>query len=231
MNVFEEQQKNDIIRTVTNWIKRNVKAVTTYSNTELQKENKQLNRLELYNNVLYRKFFNNTEQNFIRQSVPSEHFCHEILLRIHNSKFMGHLEIVETANQIRPRFYFPEFKETLLDYVSNSSSCLQVKSIQQKSLKTTLLPIASKQGFPGDLMEVDVVGKHNPCGGYTHINSAMDIFNRYLFLISEKNASAENVAADYLSETILTRLQTFNENWKPEFNLKILLSISDQNSR
>ena len=210
MNVFEEQQKNDIIRTVTNWIKRNVKAITTYSNTELQKENKQLNRLELYNNVLYRKFFNNTEQNFIRQSVPSEHFCHEILLRIHNSKFMGHFGIVETANQIRHSFYFPEFTETLLDYVSNSSSCLQVKLVQQKSLKTPLLPIAQEQCFPGDLMEVDVVVKPNPCGGYAHIISAMDIFSRYLFLIPMKNASAENVAADYLSETILTRLQSFN---------------------
>ena len=184
---------------MTNWIKRNVKAVTTHSNTELQKENKQLIRLELYNNVLYRKFFNNTGQNFIRQSVPPEHFCHKILLRINNSKFMGHFGIVETANQIRHSFYFPEFTETLLDYVSNSSSCLQVKSVQQKSLKTPLLTIAQEQCFPGDLMEVDVVGKLNPCGGYTNIISAMDIFSRYLFLIPMKNASAKNIAAGYLS--------------------------------
>ena len=140
-----------------------------------------MNRLELYNNVLYRKFFDNNGQNFLRQFVPPEHLRHEILFRIHNSKFMGHIGIVKTANQFRQRFHFPEFTETLLDYVSNCSSCLQVKSVQQKRLKTPILPITSEQCFPGDLMEVDVVGKLNPCGGYTHIISAMDIFSRFLF--------------------------------------------------
>ena len=37
LNLFEEQQKDGNIRTVINWIKRKVKTVTTYSNTELQK--------------------------------------------------------------------------------------------------------------------------------------------------------------------------------------------------
>ena len=87
LNFFEEQPKDDNIRTVTNWIRRNEKPVTTYSNTKLQKYNKQLNRLELYNNVLYCKFFDNNGQNFLRQFVPPEHLRHEILLRIHNSKF------------------------------------------------------------------------------------------------------------------------------------------------
>ena len=135
LNLFEEQQKDGNIRTVINWIKRKVKPVTTYSNTELQKYNIQLNRLELYNNVLYHKFFDNTGQNFIRPLVLPKHLRHEILFRIHNRKFMGHIGTAETAKQFRQRFYFPEFTETLLEYVSNCSSCLQIKSVQQNSLK------------------------------------------------------------------------------------------------
>ena len=147
----------------------------------------------MYNIELYQSFFDNTGQYFIRQFVIPKDLCRDILFRLHNSKFMRHIGPEETATKLRQKFFFPEFTKTVLDNVSICSSCLQTKSMQQKSLRTPLLPIASLQCFAGDLLEVDVVGKLNPTGCYTDILSDMDVFTRFLFVVP-MNTVAETVA-------------------------------------
>ena len=80
-----------------------------------------------------------------------------------------------------------------------------------------MLSLASQKCYPGDLLEVDLLGKLKPSHGYTHILTAMDVFSRYLFAIPIQNASAETVAShlfhlfmqhSYLPITILCDLGT-----------------------
>ena len=50
------------------------------------------------------------------------------------------------------------------------------------------------QHFPGDLLQIDIVGKLPESGGFTHTLTAKDVFSKYLFAILLRNASVANVA-------------------------------------
>ena len=217
LNLIEEQHKDLNIRIVIDWIQQSKKPDYPYFNDELQKYRKHLHRLLVKNGILYRKFYDHTGKVLNNQFVVPKQLRKELLYRIHNSRFSGHLGIKATASEFRKRFYFPNFTEMLLDYIKNCSSCLQTKAVKNSDLKSQMLSVASQQCYPGDLLEVDLVGKLKPSQGYTHILTAMDVFSRYLFAISIRNASAETVASQlfhlfmqhsYLPTTILCDLGT-----------------------
>ena len=165
-----------------------------YMSTELRKYLKHFDRLENHHGILYRKFFDDTGRNFIRQYVVPQHLRNEVLYRVHNSKYAGHPGIAKTAELFRKHFYFPGFVEFLANYVKNCSSCLQIKPVKHQTLKTPLLSLATDKYYPGDMLQVDLVGKLPDSAGYTHILTAKDTFSKYLFATPLRNASAPNVA-------------------------------------
>ena len=161
--------KDPNIREAITWISQRKNPDTLYSNWELKKYQKQLPRLELVKGILYRKFFDKTGKNFVRQYVVPKHLREELLYRVHNSKFGGHLGMKATAHEFRKRFYFPMFSESLVSHVKNCSSCLQVKPVQKSMQTAPLQPIASEQSLPGDLLQIDLVGKLQPSNGFIYI--------------------------------------------------------------
>ena len=84
------------------------------------------------------------------------------------------------------------------------------------------------QLFPGDLLQVDIVGKLPDSGGFTHILTAKDVFSKYLFAIRLRNASAPNVAkqlfhlfmrTSYIPKTVLSDMGT-------AFTAKVMTELS-----
>ena len=119
----------------------------------------------------------------MRQYVVPEHLREELLYGIHNSKFGGHLGMKATAHEFRNRFYFPMVLESLVFHVKNCSSCFQVKPGQKSMQTAPLQPIASEQSHPGDLLQIDFVGKLQPSNGFIYIPTEVDVFQRYLFAV------------------------------------------------
>ena len=194
VNLQFEQQKDTNIKLVLAWIENGLPPQSPYMNNELRKYLKHFNRLENHNGVLYRKFYSDNGRDFIRQYVVPSHLREEVLYRVHNSKYAGHPGIAKTAELFRKHFYFPSFVEFLTNYVKNCSSCLQTKPVKHSTLKPPLLSLATDKYFPGDMLQVDLVGKLPDSGGFTHILTAKDTFSKYLFATSLRNASAPNVA-------------------------------------
>ena len=194
LNLREEQQKNANIKLVLHWMETHPPDPSPYLSLELRKYLKHFNRLENYQGVLYRKFFDDTGKTVTRQYVVPAHLRTELLYRVHNSKTAGHIGITKTAQIFRQKFYFQNFVEFLTNYIKNCSSCLQVKPVKHAALKPPLLSLAVDQHFPGDLLQVDIVWKLPDSGGFTHILTAKDVFSNYLFAIPLRNASAPNVA-------------------------------------
>ena len=147
----------------------------------------------LRDGILYRKFYGHTVIVLHHQLVVPKQLRAELLYRIHNSKFGGHLGIQATISEFRKRFYFPNFSEVLLEYIRNCS-CLQLKPAKKNTITSLLQPLASEQCFPGEMLQVDIVGKMYPSGGYTHILTTTDVFSRYLFSSPLRNAETEQVA-------------------------------------
>ena len=169
LNLREEQQKDNTIRLVLSWLETGPPSDFPYMSTELRKYLKHFDRLENHHGILYRKFFDDTGRNFIRQYVVPQHLRNEVLYRVHNSKYAGHPGIAKTAELFRKHFYFPGFVEFLANYVKNCSSCLQIKPVKHQTLKTPLLSLATDKYYPGDMLQVDLVGKLPDSAGYTHI--------------------------------------------------------------
>ena len=64
-------------------------------------------------------------------------------------------------------------------------------------MKTPLLSLATEKYYPGDMLQLDLVGKLPESVGYTHILTAKDTFSKYLFATPLRNASAPNVAKQF----------------------------------
>ena len=100
--------------------------------------------------------------------------------------------------------------------------------MKHATLKPPLLTLAVAQHFPGDLLQIDFVGKVPDTGGFTHILTAKDVFSKYLFAIPLRNASAPNVAKhlfhlfmrnSYIPKTVLSDMGT-------DFTVKVMTEFS-----
>ena len=163
-------------------------------------------------NLLWRRFFDDTGNSFLQLCIP-KHLRDELLYRIHNSKFGGHIGIKKTLLHFREKFYFPGSTEAISRYIRNCISCLANKSAKEVYQTPPLHQLASAQDYPGDMLQIDIVGKMEPSGRYTHILTAMDVFSKYLFAIPVTKVSAISIAKElfdlfmrhsYIPTTILT---------------------------
>lgn len=216
---FQREQEKDIdIVTAKKWIQDTSKpSDAEYLNFEQTKYLKQFDRLLVKGSILYRKFFDNTGNVQVNQMVVPKQLRKELLFRIHNTKFKAHLGITKTAIEFRKKFYFPGFSEYVVDYIRNCETCLQVKPVKSAYQKPPLQEVVSKQNYPGDMLQIDLVGRFESSGGYNHIMTAIDVFSRYLFAIPLKRVDAVSVARalvgifmrhSYIPRVILTDMGT-----------------------
>ena len=137
---------------------------------------KNFDHLENHDGILYRKFYNHTGRCVLRQYVVPQHMQKEIFYCVHNSKYAGHCGINNIATLFGQHFYFSNFVEFLTDYIKNCSFCLQVKPVKHATLKPLLFSLATDQYFPGDLLQIDLVGKLPQSAGFSFILTAKMCF-------------------------------------------------------
>ena len=198
LNIQEEQKKDPVLRKVMEWIENGCTDDLTYASFELKKYYKHLMRLHIQKGILVRQFFDDIGTISHPQVCVPKHLRKQVIYRIHNSPTGGHLGIVRTAKEFRKRFYFPGFSEYLIDYIKNCLSCSTLKGVTKKQLHPPLQPISSEQLFPGDMMEIDLVGPlQSPV--YKYVLSGIDVFSKYLFAVSLTSTHAATVAKALVS--------------------------------
>ena len=209
----QEQGRDPMIQKAMKWVRLNQKPTIHYATYEEDKYLKQLPRLTIKDQILYRKFYDHTGKVQCYQIVVPRQLRKELLYRIHNTKFMAHKGISKTITEFRQKFYFPGFTEYLVEYIKNCQSCVQIKPIRAAQITPPLQEMMSKVSYPGNMMQVDIVGAMNMSGGYKYILTAIDVFSRYLFAIPMAKQSAMAVAKAlvgifmrhaYLPDTIVT---------------------------
>ena len=144
--------------------------------------------------VLYRNFYDDTGQVKHKQYCLPKHLWNEVVYRLHNSRTGGHLGMTRTTEEFRKRFYFPGFAEFLTNTIKNCLTCLQLKRASAKYQIPPLQPISFLQCFPGDMMQIDIVGPlKSPV--YKFVLTGIVVF-KYLFAAPLTNASADTVARE-----------------------------------
>ena len=216
INIAKEQSKDADLQTVCKWLHICQPTHLDYLSFTLKKYLKQINRLAIINGVLVRNFYNDTGKIEFRQICLPKHLHKEIVYWLHNSPTAGHLGILKTVQEFRKRFYFPGFTEFLQSYVKNCLTCVQSKRVLPQHLKPPMHPISTLTSFPGDQLQIDIVGPF-PSPVYKYALSAIDVFSKYLFAVPLTRISAVSIAktlADiffrhsYIPEKILSDLGT-----------------------
>ena len=103
--------------------------------------------------------------------------------------------MVRTAQEFRKRFYFPGFVEYFVQMIKNCLTCIQQNAISNKALRNFLQPRSSLQSFPGDLLQIDIVGPL-PSTLYKYVLTGIDVFSKYLFALSLTKISATVIAIE-----------------------------------
>ena len=148
--------------------------------------------------ILVRQFFDDIGKISHSQVCFPKHLRKEVIYRTHNSPTEGYLGFVGTAKEFRKRFYFPGFSEYLIDYIKNRLSCSTLRRVTKKLLQPPLQPISSEQLFPGEMMQIDLVGPfQSPV--YKYVLSGIDVFSKYLFAVPLTSAPAGTVAKALVS--------------------------------
>ena len=141
----------------------------------MKKYYKQLDRLVTENDILYRKFFNDDGTVKHKQLCVPQKFGKELDYRIHNSKTAGHSGISRTAQEFRKRFYFPGFTKYLIEAIKNCLTCMQLKRANEQHQRSNLQPVSSEQSFPGDMIQIDLIGPlQSPI--YKYALTGIDVF-------------------------------------------------------
>ena len=196
LNLKNEQDKDPDIVEIKDWKRNEQIPNLTYESSRKKKYAKQFNRLVIDDEVLYRNFYDDTGQVKHKKYCLPKHLWNEVVYRLHNSRTGGHLGMTRTTEEFRKRFYLPGFTEFLTNTIRNCLTCLQLKRASAKYQIPPLQTISSLQCFPGDMMQIDIVGPmKSPV--YKFVLTGIDVFSKYLFAAPLTNASADTVARKF----------------------------------
>ncbi len=151
MEVKQEKDEN-ICKIKHSW---NTSAAlpTEPHNTRLRKLIKQLPRLTIRENVLFRKFYEHNGDYHL-QTVVREHLEQELSCRIHDQ--LHHAGMQKCVHEFRKRFYFPDIYEKMKFRIKNCVTCIQTKPVSKGELRTHLEPGNLDSDEPGENMTVDL---------------------------------------------------------------------------
>ena len=174
-----------------------------FASSFFQKLVKNKKRLEVVNNVLYRKFFDNTGRVLFKQIVVPSETTLPIIRTVHGDPMQGHPGATKMLVELRKRYYIPNLSEHVSNFVSNCTDCLKAKPVNPKRLTPPLEKIYDPCNGPEDILEIDLVGELPCSNGYTHLLTACDYFSRYLFAIPIRKPDTKSVVSALLQ--IFTR--------------------------
>ena len=215
LDVAAEQRKDPLLRTVIQWVEQRRVVNLRHHGSTLSGYQRQLNRLVVEDDILYRKYYSHTGKDYVRQICLPEQLQKEIKYRIHNARTEGHRGVRKTLEEFRKRFYYPGYQENIQHWIENCTTCLQTKPTPEANLRPPLQPLSSLAVRPGHMMQIDLVSNMPKAGPYRHVFTGIDVFSKYMFAVPLARVHARDVAAalmsmflrhSYIPEVILTDL-------------------------
>ena len=189
-----EQGRDPHLRQVRRWMVDGEIPDTKYANHELQTYHRHLQQLWISpEGVIYRKFYKHNGRDHTKQLVIPQNARNEVLLRLHYPKTEGHRGVRKTTEECRHRFYWPHFQDDIRDFIENCMTCIQTKRTPDRNLRPPLQPVTSTTSFPGEMMQIDLIGPFKPTGGFTQVLTAVDVFTKYIFAIPLRRITAQNI--------------------------------------
>ena len=171
-----------------------------------------LDRIVLKDNIVTRKYYDETGQIKYHQISLLKHLLKELLQALHGTAHR-HPGISKMLQEIRQKYYYPGMAKHVKRWVEGSETCARDKRVPNNTITPELLNLPAWDLGPEDAMQFDFLPNLPTSGGYQTVKTAIDIFSRYLFAYPLIEATATNVAKviidimtkhSYLPTTLIT---------------------------
>ncbi|XP_024120340.2 uncharacterized protein LOC112141437 [Oryzias melastigma] len=147
---------------------------------------RELNRLELHDNILYRRRQVGARATY--QLVLPARFCDTVLTSLHDH--MGHMGVDRTLDLVRTRFYWPRMVADVEKKVKTCSRCIRTKARPEKA--APLVNISTTR--PLELLCMDFLSLEPDKSGTKDILVITDHFTKFAVAIPTPNQKARTVA-------------------------------------
>ena len=160
----------------------------------------QWDRLELQDNVLYRKWVDLGIKTTNLQLVVPKAIRKDIFKSLHESMHSGHLGVRKTIGKIRRRAYWSGYKTDITDWCRQCSACQKRKNPQRKFRA----PMKQYQvGLPMERVAIDILGPlPESYQGNKYIMIVTDYFTRWTEAFAIPNQKASTIACTLVSQFI-----------------------------
>ena len=171
-----------------------------------------LDRIVLKDEIVTRKYYDETGQIKYHQILLPKHLLKVLLQAIHGTEHR-HPGISKMLQEIRQKYYYPGMAKHVKKWVEGCETCARDKRVPNKTITPELLNLPEWDLGPEDAMQIDLLPNLPTRGGYQTVMTAFDVFSRYLFAYPLIEATATNVAKviidimtkhSYLPTTLIT---------------------------
>lgn len=188
LDLKEKQHADPVIREVIHQMETGEKVPPTARNElpDVALLLRELNRLELQDDILYRRRHEGEQVSF--QLVLPEKLRSVVLTSLHDD--MGHMGIERTLDLVRSRFFWPHMAADVESKVKTCSRCVRRKALQEKSAPL----INIKTTRPLELLCMDYLSLEPDQSNTKDILVLTDHFTKFAVAIPTANQKARTVA-------------------------------------
>ncbi|XP_041864913.1 uncharacterized protein LOC121654728 [Melanotaenia boesemani] len=182
---------------------------------------RELNRLEIHNEVLYRKRRDGDQ--VTHQLVLPEELRAPVLQSLHND--MGHLGIDRTLDLVRTRFYWPRMATDVEQKVKTCERCTRRKTPPEKA--ASLVNITTTR--PLELVCMDFLSLEPDSSNTSNILVMTDHFTKFALALPTPNQKSKTVAKCLWDQFIVHYgiPERLHSDQGPDFEAKLIKDLCE----
>ncbi|CAK9834497.1 Retrovirus-related Pol polyprotein from transposon 412 [Anthophora retusa] len=138
--------------------------------------------------------------------IPIEEVRQDIIFENHTSAYAGHKGVTKTYRRIREKYYWPQMKTDVTNFVTSCRECQRNKLTRVKTRNPMVLTDTPGQAF--DKIALDVVGPlPTTPSDHQYILTMQDLLTKYSIAVPLKTTSAAETA-DALVDHLICKFGT-----------------------
>ena len=176
-------------------------------------------RIILKDGLFFPKCYGETGNMKYYQILIPKQLVDEVLRSLHG-EFGKHPGITKSIIACRQKYYYPNMAKLIKQWVTSCEQCIRESRFDDRLTQTALQNPSEHIKPLEDAMQINLVPKLPPSGGYENIVTAMDVFSRYLFAYPTSSQDAKTITKvlinimnkhAYLPTTVLSDNPTRNQ--------------------
>ena len=148
-----------------------------------------LDRIVLKDEIVTRKYYDETGQIEYHQILIPKHLLKELLQAIHDTAHR-HPGISKMLQEIRQKYFYPGIAKHVKKLVEGCETCARDKRVPNNTITPELLSLLEWDLGPEDAMQIDLLPNLPARGGYQTVMTAIDVFFKILICLPANRSNS-----------------------------------------